>query len=166
MYLNKIFKSLLLFISLNLSFNDVQSQNGLSFDGVDDYVGLNSTIYSDGVQNFTIECWIKTNSTTAIGSNYHTILGRESGGGANFRNPSIYIKGGELHTDLSDQTSSVRYDVLTTNLDMNANVWYHIAFVKSGTTQYLYLKGKLVNTRNAPTGANISGNYNLCWNDN
>ncbi len=149
-----------------MAFNDVQSQNGLSFDGVDDYVGLNSTIYSDGVQNFTIECWIKTNSTTATGSNYHTILGRESGGGANFRNPSIYIKGGELHTDLSDQTSSVRYDVLTTNLDMNANVWYHIAFVKSGTTQYLYLNGKLVNTRNAPTGANISGNYNLCWNDN
>jgi hypothetical protein len=149
-----------------MAFNDVQSQNGLSFDGVDDYVGLNSTIYSDGVQNFTIECWIKTNSTTATGSNYHTILGRESGGGANFRNPSIYIKGGELHTDLSDQTSSVRYDVLTTNLDMTANVWYHIAFVKSGTTQYLYLNGKLVNTRNAPTGANISGNYNLCWNDN
>ena len=157
---------MLVFLSLNMAFNDVQSQNGLSFDGVDDYVGLNSTIYSDGVQNFTIECWIKTNSTTATGSNYHTILGRESGGGANFRNPSIYIKGGELHTDLSDQTSSVRYDVLTTNLDMTANVWYHIAFVKSGTTQYLYLNGKLVNTRNAPTGANISGNYNLCWNDN
>ncbi len=166
MLLNKFLKSLLVFLSLNMFFPIVQSQNGLSFDGVDDYVGLNNSIYSDGVQNFTIECWIKTNSTTASGSNYHTILGRESGGGANFRNPSIYIKGGELHTDMSDQTSSVRYDVLTTNLDLVANVWYHIAFVKSGTTQYLYLNGKLVNTRNAPTGANISGNYNLCWNDN
>ncbi len=144
----------------------VSAQNALNFDGVDDYVGLNSSIYSDGVQNFTIECWIKTNTTTATGSNYHTILGRENAGGANFRNPSIYIKGGELHTDMSDQTSSVRYDVLTTNVGLKANLWYHIAFVKSGTMQYLYVNGKLVNSRNAPTGANILGNYNLCWNDN
>ncbi len=166
MNLGKFFKISFILFLLQLVHQRSNAQNALSFDGVDDYVGLNNSIYSDGVQNFTIECWIKTNSTTAFGTNYHTILGRENAGGANYRNPSIYIKGGELHTDMSDQNSVTRYDVLTTNLDLAANVWYHIAFVKSGTTQYLYLNGRLVNTRSAPTGANISGNYNLCWNDN
>lgn len=167
MHLVRNLKSLFVLFTLNAFFSHAQSQNALNFDGVDDYVGLNSSIYSDGVQNFTIECWIKTNTTTASGTNYHTILGRQTSGGSAFnRNPSIYIKGGELHTDMSDQTGSVRYDVLTTNLDLVANVWYHVAFVKSGTTQYLYVNGRLVNTRDAPTGANIVGTYNFCWNDN
>lgn len=157
-----------LFLSFSLVSTFVWGQNSsLSFNGTNQSVSIPSTIYSNGVQNFTIECWVKPSSAAATGTNYHGFIGFQSGSGASAgRNPSLWMNGGEIHTDMYDHVNNTRYDVLTTTLDLATEKWFHVAFVKSGTTQYLYINGNLVNTTSAPSGAKIVGNYLLGAVDN
>lgn len=157
-----------LFSSLSLITTFLWGQNSsLSFNGTNQSISIPSTIYSNGVQNFTIECWVKPSSAAATGTNYHGFIGFQSGSGASAgRNPSLWMNGGEIHTDMYDHVNNTRYDVLTTTLDLATEKWFHVAFVKSGTTQYLYINGNLVNTAAAPTGAKIVGNYLLGAVDN
>ncbi len=149
------------FLSLFFLTTSLWGQNSsLSFNGTNQSVSIPSTIFSNGVQNFTIECWVKPSSAAATGTAYHGFIGYQGGSSAiSSRNPSMWMNGGEIHTDMYDHVNSTRYDVLTTTLDLATEKWFHVAFVKSGTTQYLYINGNLANTASAPTGAKISGNY-------
>ena len=149
------------FLSFFLFSTSLWGQNSsLSFDGTNQSVSIPSTIYSNGVQNFTIECWVKPSSAAATGTAYHGFVGYQGGSSStSSRNPSIWMNGGEIHTDMYDHVNNTRYDVLTTTLDLAAEKWFHVAFVKSGTSQFLYINGNLVNSASAPSGAKISGNY-------
>jgi hypothetical protein len=149
------------FLSFFLFSTSLWGQNSsLSFDGTTQSVSIPSTIYSNGVQNFTIECWVKPSSAAATGTAYHGFVGYQGGSSStSSRNPSIWMNGGEIHTDMYDHVNNTRYDVLTTTLDLAAEKWFHVAFVKSGTSQFLYINGNLVNSASAPSGAKISGNY-------
>ena len=140
--------------------------NGVDFDGVDDQINIGNTIYSNGVQTFTIECWIRPSNTAATGTGYHAIFGYQdlNSSLAVSRNPSLYMKGGNLHTDLNDGTT--RYDFLTTNLRLLADKWVHVAWVKSGTTQTIFVNGHLLYSRSAPTNVRIYGNYQIGKVDN
>jgi hypothetical protein len=156
----KALKGFLLFSFYFFSTSLWGQNSSLSFNGSNQSVSIPSTIYSNGVQNFTIECWVKPSSAAATGTAYHGFIGYQGGSSSTAsRNPSIWLYGGEIHTDMYDHVNSTRYDVLTTTLDLATEKWFHVAFVKSGTTQYLYINGNLVNTATAPTGAKISGNY-------
>jgi hypothetical protein len=64
------------FLSFFLFTTSLWGQNSsLSFDGTTQSVSIPSTIYSNGVQNFTIECWVKPSSAATTGTTYHGFVG-------------------------------------------------------------------------------------------
>ena len=161
-YLKTCFFSLVVLL-IGSSFSQ---NNALSLDGIDDYVSLGSSIYPNGVQTFTIECWVRPANLAATSTSYHAIIGFQSTGSSNAtnRNPSIYMKGGELHTDLNDGTT--RYDFLTSRIKLTEGKWVHLAWVKSGTTQTMYVNGYRMYSRSAPTNVSIYGNFKIGEVDN
>lgn len=141
------------------------TNNALSFDGVNDSVNLASASIQDGATAFTIEAWIKPNNSNWDGA-YHAIFGNQTGGAANTRNPSFYLKDGKIHIDSYEDGTLTRYDFLTTESLILQNVWSHIALVKEGTTFKVYINGNLAITTPAPNAVNITGPYQLGYIDN
>ncbi len=141
------------------------TNNALSFDGVNDRVNLTSNSIQDGATAFTIEAWIKPNNSNWDNA-YHAIFGNQTGGPANTRNPSFYLKDGKIHIDSYEDGTLTRFDFLTNESLISQNVWSHIALVKEGTTFKVYINGNLAITTPAPNAVNITGPYQLGFIDN
>ena len=155
-------KSFCLVISFLLfNFGGLNAQNySVYFDATDDYVQIPSTIYADGVQTFTIEAWIKPNSSS-FNANYHGIVGYQpTSGSVNNRNPGIWCIDGKIHYMIVNTAGNTVYGNVT-NVIMTVNYWYHVALVYSASTLNLYVNGELVSTTAASSGANIEGNYRI-----
>jgi gliding motility-associated-like protein len=141
------------------------TNNALSFDGINDFVTFSGTSIPDGATDFTIEAWIKPSASNFDGQ-YHAVLGNQTGGSANTRNPSFYLKDGKIHIDSYEDGTLTRFDFLTTNATISQDLWNHIALVKEGTTYKVYVNGSLSFSVAAPANVNITGPYNLGYIDN
>ena len=141
------------------------TNNALSFDGINDFVTFSGTSIPDGATDFTIEAWIKPSASNFDGQ-YHAVLGNQTGGSANTRNPSFYLKDGKIHIDSYEDGTLTRFDFLTTNATISQDLWNHIALVKEGTTYKVYVNGSFSFSVAAPANVNITGPYNLGYIDN
>lgn len=111
------------------------------FEGSQDYV---SAAYSSGYDvaggNFTVECWIKITGDFAVNSSMNRV-----GEIANF-GPATAGVGWEA---LVDQTNGeLTFTVQGTAANtfkcqpyLLRNLWYHVAFVRSGSTNAIYVNG-------------------------
>ena len=118
--------------------------NILAFDGIDDHVncGNNTSLDFGGNQPFTIEVWIQPaahNQSGAIVSKYAVpndrryLLGLDNGV-AYFVNPT---------------------DSLSASVNLQQNVWYHLAAAFNGLDMKIYVDGELKNSLSSafPTGS-------------
>lgn len=116
--------------------NGIQNENnGLSFDGTDDYLG---TTFFARPANYTIEAWVKT---TAVGP--RTIAGWGSG---SLQNSVLTIDGGYLRYYQYNGGYQITDGYF--GFTINDNKWHHVACTftsATGThTIRLYIDGKLV----------------------
>lgn len=135
------------------------------FDGTGDYLSLPNSSALDlatGTPNWTIECWVYLQSSTTL-----IVLQKDGISGTRQSQYSIGIAGGVWSCVLSPASSS------TGNQNFNgttayANLWVHLAFVRSGSQIYVFQNGRQVvstaltivmgNNTGLPTvGANTSG---------
>jgi hypothetical protein len=106
-----------------------------------------------GSGNFTIECWLYMTGNQI--SKYIAGVGTVNG---TTRSVSVWVGGtqqleGYFSTDGSTWAS---YSLGATTVPINS--WAHIAFVKSGTTLYLFLNGVSDGTQtNTASGSAFSG---------
>lgn len=103
----------------------------------------------DGRQfgNFTVECWIYLNAISGFPTFY--AIGNESGGRISFQ-----VTGGSLQYNIYGGGNVSLGGSLTTGQ------WYHIAFVRSGTTITGYLNGASTgSTTLSGTIGNANGSY-------
>ncbi|MBV6627277.1 MAG: DUF4114 domain-containing protein [Rivularia sp. (in: Bacteria)] len=129
-------------------------ESALSFDGVDDYVSIpdSSDIDFGTSQNFTVETWVKADSSQAdlqFGDN--SIIEKWSGNGAY---PFVirYLNGpGTIRAARYDGPSSGNNPGITSSTVINDGQFHHIAFVKNGDTLSLYIDGNLQGTANDTT---------------
>ena len=121
------------------------SVNGGSmyFDGTgDNLTTANSTAYDFGSNNFTIECWVYTGSTSQ-----QTVIERR-GTGYTTGDWVIFIN--ESSTVVSFYSFDVGSPVVSgTGLTLNS--WNHIAVVRNGTTFTLYLNGVSISSLTSST---------------
>jgi gliding motility-associated-like protein len=123
--------------------------NALNFDGVNDYavvdnVGNNSNLSFTGTANFTIEAWVKRESTNGIAM----IFSKYNGGVAGNYWLGIDSTGKPI---LSREASP--WGVTATN-PMPVNEWHHIAATYDGSQTRIYVDGVLNNTTSAPSSIN------------
>jgi hypothetical protein len=115
---------------------------GNYFDGTGDYLSWTGTALGSG--NFTAECWVYFNPYST--ANYAII-------GSAAANTSA---GWELFLEGATSTIKVYSGgvVVLASSTVTANQWYHLAFVRSGSTVTLYINGTSVGT--ATLTANLS----------
>ncbi|MGV6861914.1 MAG: LamG-like jellyroll fold domain-containing protein [Putridiphycobacter sp.] len=141
------FKKLMLLLGLTTFGLISKAQNNvINFDGVDDYVGLDSLGSAlSGDNSFTIEFWMKADKnaqTSSIRTSLFSVNPSTSNG-----NGLLILLGG-----LNSQTGQLLiYDEgswgtqadLVSNTIIGDNVCHHIAYVRDGNTGYVYIDGNL-----------------------
>lgn len=106
------------------------------FDGTGDYIqyAFNSDWNITG--DFTIDCWIRTDTLSATaGICGHGGYGSGSGGW-DFR-----LVNQTLNFNQYETTGVVRDGWSTGNVITSTSVWYHVAVVRSGSTVSIYVDG-------------------------
>jgi len=105
--------------------------NSVYFDGTGDQ--LFSPVDGRQYGNFTIECWIYLNAISGYPTFY--AIGNESGGRISFQ-----VTGGALQYNIYGGGN------VSLGGTLGLNQWYHIAFVRSGTTITGYVNGTSTGT--------------------
>ena len=136
----------------------------LIFNGADDYVLVADDATLDfGTGDFTVEAWINVRKSALVTNKEYGVVNKNSfyqgtpGWGIEV---STWGSDGNFGVIcyITNQTSWVPSKYLSVrNSSMTADVWHHIAQVRTGNTLNLYFDGELVGTN---THGEISGNVN------
>jgi hypothetical protein len=150
--MNKKFLIVLVFILTNISLLRTQAtNNSLHFDGVNDYVTINSLIsplISSG--SFTIEFWMKANyaNQTSLRVNLLAINPASSSSSDNkFAIVMGSAAGQTGKLSIYEVNGSPQY--LTSSKIVGDNTCHHIAYVRTGTTAVAYVDGVYIGSISA-----------------
>ncbi|MDP4965409.1 MAG: T9SS type A sorting domain-containing protein [Salibacteraceae bacterium] len=123
-----------------LFIGNVKSQNGLSFDGVNDFIQTTFPGVT-GTNDRTFEAWVNINPG-AVGNNTILDYGTNAVGSRNTFNVNgnlgLTFTSGGTNANLGSTNNSI----------ITAGTWTHVAFVLDNGTGYLYVNGVLEGTGN------------------
>jgi len=145
-------------------FSYSQTYNQLGFDGIDDYVNLNSVSQSMvGSTSYTIEFWMSTDGST-ISGNYKSLFAiNDASPGDN--KLLIMIAGQAFATPnrllVYDDTGGSGSFEITSSTSINDGKCHHIAYVRNGNTGIAYLDGVLIGTHTANNVLTSNNRYSL-----
>jgi hypothetical protein len=119
----------------------------LAFDGTGDYLySVTSPNLSVGTGDFTIECWAYFNSVSGFQVLFDLRSAQPSSA------PLLYIAGNSRLNYLFNSGTPVAFGPNP----LSTSTWYHIAWVRSGTTHTLYVNGVSQTTFTDGTGTATS----------
>ncbi|MCH7764361.1 MAG: VCBS repeat-containing protein, partial [Candidatus Marinimicrobia bacterium] len=118
----------------------VQTTNGKIwragvFDGVDDYIEVADDPALDLVDNFTLAMWIKPTTVSPEWQGVFT-KGFHGGSPGSPRAYSIYLNYDEVY--ISWYNSGWQH-FTTTAANLQTGTWYHVVYVRSSTTETIYV---------------------------
>ena len=135
----------------------------ITFDGTNDRILLNNTLDTPfTTQYWTVDIWFNIDSTYA---SYDAMLG----GGYPFQ---LYVAEGKVIAYLSSAAGSGVYFLsnMRSTQTISTETWYHLAFVRDGTTYYYYINGALDKSKSANSSVCAAANQNAqignLWNVN
>jgi hypothetical protein len=109
-----------------------------------------STDYDFGSGNFTVDFWVRYNSTGDAPTNGIGLFGRWGSAGSRLYNLSYY-NGQYVFYWTTDGTNVINANFTTS---ISTGVWYHIAVVRNGTSLLVYVDGTALTN----SGSSISTN--------
>ena len=120
--------------------------NGLTLDGVDDYVQLPAGVYFNG--DYTFECWVKLNAYT----NWARIFDFGPGSSTSTNQFLFGFLAGNTPNGWINSSS------FAFPSGISLNTWTHLAITQSGTTLTGYVNGVSVLTTTITAPANVTRN--------
>ncbi len=133
------------------------ANSAYSFDGNDHVAVNNSTALQLGTGDYSISYWMKSNNG---GSSQGMIM--KMNGGTNYSGFTQYLNGNTILA-----RSENAYGIGSTIAVIDNN-WHHISYIRSGTSQKLYIDGVLNNTVVSAAVANVSNSNEMHfgkWNE-
>jgi hypothetical protein len=129
-------------VSWDAGFNQYAPGYGLTFDGVDDYVTVGDVL-DMGTQSFTLEAWVKADTTDEIQKIINKGLTNSGTTNAGYH---LRIQDGELEFQVRD-TTNTPYTVTVSAPAVGE--WHHVTGVldRASDSLLLYVDGTLVNTK-------------------
>lgn len=129
------------------------------FDGVGDYLKIRGTKDFDLLsEDFTIELWFNCSS---FSGSTRTILSKDGVLNSTNAQYSIFIDStGKVNATVGSGDSTVYTQSIVSGTTISTGVWYHLAFVRNGTTLRLFLNG-IQEASATQTGVMTTGNKNL-----
>ncbi len=112
------------------------------------YLNVSPIIFK---KDWTLECWIKTNST-----GLSTIMSQDTGGFPVGRAWTFLINESGVPIGYYNYTVGGTANLLNSSVVVNDNQWHHIAVGRNKTTAYLYVDGLLKSTYSNWLSHNIS----------
>ncbi len=114
--------------------------SGLS-DGVTDAISTpDSADFYFGTGNFTIDFWIRFNSTT--GEQWFVSQSVDPYDGLRYWNVTKTAVTHKLTMLFTNGVAAIKGQyIMTNNWSPSANTWYHLAFVRNGTTALIFIDG-------------------------
>ena len=125
-----------------------------SFDGVSDYLSFTMTSAFNLTGDFTLECWFNPNAI-ALDTQHPNII--------KMGTYQLYINSASNFVGISPDGASVTLQ--SANSSIALNTWYHVAVVRSGSSEAMFLNGTRVDTNTASTvygassGTSLIGTY-------
>lgn len=124
----------------NVQISTAQSKFGGSsalFDGSGDYLGFtySASEHQFGTDSFTIECWIRISSFADENTIFFT------GNDGNVFNGITFAVGADGSVKSSIGDASTVLNLSSAASQIAANTWYHLAFVRNGSSLKLYKDG-------------------------
>jgi len=125
------------------------------FDGSGDYLSIaDNAAFTLGSGDFTIECWLySTNSGVR-----QFISGQLDSGGADATTSFVFLKNVNNKLEGVIRSSTTGYTV-SSSANIPLNAWTHVAFVRDGNTNRLYINGIQDGTVNV-TGVTVIDSSN------
>jgi len=122
-----------------------------SFDAVNNFIsaGTAASLNFTSASNYTFSSWIKINGVGSDGAG-NTILGKRNSSGAGYKF-YVYNDSRGLYFQ-SDNTN------ITSNYPLNSNTWYHVAYTKNSSGEYLFVNGVEVANGTSPTLSTSTSN--------
>lgn len=131
-----------------------------SFDGIDDFVEINTEVVNFETNDFTISYWLYINNFPE--SKNQDIMGkREAGSWGNYFNFSITTSG-FVGLEINEATSEDR-NVCTTNSSIITQQWNKITLVRKGLNIEIYLNGQLSKSIVGNTIHNLNNTVDLVF---
>jgi len=125
-----------------------------SFDGVSDYLSFTMTSAFNLTGDFTLECWFNPNAL-ALDTQHPNII--------KMGTYQLYLNSASNFVGISPDGASVTLQ--SANSSIALNTWYHVAVVRSGSSEAMFLNGTRVDTNTASTvygassGTSLIGTY-------
>ena len=101
------------------------------FDGTDDAITLDSTVYFGGSSTWTVSMWVKADS---FNSNYGTLFSNNSGG-------PVTTAFGVTSGYISYQNYNGAWQEHLGNTALSTNTWYHLTWANSSNSMTMYVNG-------------------------
>ena len=120
--------------------------NALNFDGVNDYVSVNSSATLNITSNISLSAWVYRNSS----GKYDCIIGKDNFAGNNGYSLWIY----------DDNKLTLRFGnsrIYKSIASIPSNTWVHVAGTFDGTNAKLYINGTLDNYYSASAPSSNNG---------
>jgi hypothetical protein len=124
------------------------------FDGVSDYLSFTMTSAFNLTGDFTLECWFNPNAL-ALDTQHPNII--------KMGTYQLYLNSASNFVGISPDGASVTLQ--SANSSIALNTWYHVAVVRSGSSEAMFLNGTRVDTNTASTvygassGTSLIGTY-------
>ncbi len=134
--------------------NNAMIGNGaLTFDGVNDYVSVDSPDLDFGADDFTVAIWVKKLEASANWDNVWGVNKWESGPDASNNEWGLTLTNGDDDLPSFAIASATTIYQISGSEDLTVGQWHHIAGVRSGNEIQLYVDGELEDSTNVGTAS-------------
>jgi len=142
---------------------DGKIDGALEFDGVDDYVALpdNNPVWLPQA-NFSLCAWVYFDKAPAAsgGETFLDLNFADSGNPSNELGYVVSRLAGSGRTAFAMTTTTNTDEDLYSNQVLSENRWYYVVTLRDGTTQAIYIDGRLDNSRTcSPDPIDFVGGY-------